>query len=181
MSARREDIRRGEAVFGNLLADLAREVTLADVALFNAGGFRATIPPGPVTLKQIYQAFPFRNELVTGQITGAQLIAALQRSAAFDPSENPGGFLQVSGVRYTIAGRRLAEASLATGPIDPARTYSVVMSDFLAAGGDGYTLFAGMTDQVMTGRLISDLLIDAFRQGKTIAPRLDGRIRRDGP
>ena len=181
LSARREDIRRGEALFGDLLADLAREVTLADVALFNAGGFRATIPQGPVTLKQIYQAFPFRNELVTGQITGAQLIAALQRSAAFDPNENPGGFLQVSGVRYAIADNRLAAASLPTGPIDPARVYSVVMSDFLAAGGDGYTLLTGMTDQVMTGRLISDLLIDAFRQGKTIAPRLDGRIRRGGP
>ncbi|AFL73869.1 5'-nucleotidase/2',3'-cyclic phosphodiesterase-like hydrolase [Thiocystis violascens DSM 198] len=181
LSARREDIRRGEAVFGNLMADLAREVTLADVALFNAGGFRASIPAGPVTLKQVYQAFPFRNELVVGQLTGAQLIAALQRSAAFDPEDNPGGLLQVSGLRYVIADRRLASASLQDGPIDPERLYQVVMPDFLAAGGDGYAMLTEMTAPVMTGRLISDLLIDAIRHGKTIAPVLDGRIRRGSP
>ncbi len=178
LSARREDIRRGEAVFGNLLADLARDVTQADIALFNAGGFRASIPRGPVTLKQVYQAFPFRNELVVGQLTGAQIIDALERSAALDPDDNPGGFLQVSGLRYVIAGRRLDSATLNTGVIDPEQVYRVVMSDFLAAGGDGYAVFTQMTAPEMTGRLISDLLIDAFRQGQIIAPRLDGRIRR---
>jgi 2',3'-cyclic-nucleotide 2'-phosphodiesterase (5'-nucleotidase family) len=181
LSAQREEIRRNEAVFGNLMADLAREVTLADVAFFNAGGFRVSIPRGPVTLKQVYQSFPFRNELIVGQLTGAQLIAALQQSAALDPADNPGGFLQVSGLRYVIASQQLASASLSDGPIDPARLYQVVMPDFLAAGGDGYAIFTRMAHPVMTGRLISDLLIDAFRQGKTIAPRLDGRIQRYPP
>jgi 2',3'-cyclic-nucleotide 2'-phosphodiesterase (5'-nucleotidase family) len=46
LSARREDIRRGESAFGDFVADLAREITLAEVALFNGGGFRASIPAG---------------------------------------------------------------------------------------------------------------------------------------
>lgn len=178
LSARREDIRRGEAVFGDFVADLAREITLADAGLFNAGGFRASIPAGNVTLKQIYQAFPFRNELVVGDLTGAQILAALARSASLDPGDNPGGFLQVSGLRYSIVGGTLADATLAGRPLDPQRAYRVVMPDFLAEGGDGYGMFKEMEARVDTGRLISDMIIEAFRAGGPIAPRLDGRILR---
>jgi 2',3'-cyclic-nucleotide 2'-phosphodiesterase (5'-nucleotidase family) len=178
LSAWRELIRREEAPFANFVADLAREITLADVALLNGGGFRASIPAGPVTLKSIYQAFPFRNELVLGDLTGAQLLAALERSAALDPSDNPGGFLQVSGVRYRIADGRLASATIGGLPIDPVRGYRIVTSDFLAAGGDGYGMLGEMTDPVMTGRLISDMVIEGFRTESPVSATTDGRIMR---
>jgi 5'-nucleotidase / UDP-sugar diphosphatase len=178
LSAAREVIRRGESGFGDLVTDLARELTGADVAFFNAGGFRATIPAGSVTLKHVYQSFPFRNELVVGYLSGAQLLEALERSASLDSADNPGGFLQVSGLRYAIADHRLASASLIDGPIDAGKIYKVVVPDFLAAGGDGYGVLMRMQHQVATGRLISDMLIDAFRNGKIITPRLDGRILR---
>ncbi|AUB84174.1 bifunctional metallophosphatase/5'-nucleotidase [Candidatus Thiodictyon syntrophicum] len=177
LSAQRELIRRGEAPFGDFVADLAREITLTEVALFNGGGFRASIPAGPVTLKAIYLAMPFRNELVVGNLSGEQLQAALERSAALDPLDNPGGFLQVSGLRYVIAGGHLASATLAGAPIDPARRYRVVTSDYLAAGGDGYTMLKAMDNQVMTGRLISDMVIEAFRTASPIDPQPDGRIQ----
>ncbi|CRI64107.1 putative 5'-nucleotidase [Thiocapsa sp. KS1] len=178
LSARRELIRREEAPFGNFVADLAREITLADVALLNGGGFRADIPAGPVTLKSIYQAFPFRNELVLGELTGAQLLAALARSAEMDPLDNPGGFLQVSGVRYRIADGRLANAAIGDTPIDPAGRYRVVTSDFLAAGGDGYDMLEEMSEPVMTGRLISDMVIEGFRTESPVSVGTDGRIVR---
>lgn len=178
LSARRALIRRREAPFGDFLADRAREVTQADLALFNGGGFRASISAGPVTLKQIYQAFPFRNELVVGTATGAQVLAALERSASLDPEDNPGGFLQVSGLRYAIEGQRLASATFGGEPIDPERRYRVVTSDFLAEGGDAYTMLRDMQDKVASGRLISDLVIDAFRNGGPVDPKVDGRIER---
>ncbi len=178
LDARREVLRRGEGAFGNFLADLAREVTGADIALFNGGGFRASIPAGTVTLKHVYQAFPFRNELVLGTLTGAQIVEALKRSASLDPADNPGGFLQVSGLRYVIAGGELESASLTARPINPAERYKVVLPDFLAAGGDGYTMLKEMEQKVMSGRLISDIVIEAFRAGAPIAARVDGRILR---
>jgi len=178
LSARREEIRRIESPFGDFVADLAREITLAQVALFNGGGFRATIPAGEVTLKQVYQAFPFRNELVVGDLSGSQILAALERSASLDPEDNPGGFLQVSGLRYVIDGRALAEVTLGGAPIDPQGRYRVVMPDFLAEGGDGYTMLKPMERRVDTGRLISDMLIEAFRAGGPAAAQVDGRIRR---
>jgi 5'-nucleotidase / UDP-sugar diphosphatase len=178
LSAWRELIRREEAPFGNFVTDLAREITLADVALFNGGAFRSSIAAGPVTLKSIYQAFPFRNELVLGELTGAQLLASLERSAGMDPLQNPGGFLQVSGVRYEIAEGRLAGAMIGDAPIDPEGRYQVVTSDFLAAGGDGYTMLSEMSNPVMTGRLISDMVIEGFRTESPVTPRIDGRILR---
>jgi len=179
LDARREVLRRGEGVFGDFVADLAREISGADVALFNGGGFRASIPAGSVTLKHIYQSFPFRNELVVGRLTGARLLAALERAAAMDPAENPGGFLQVSGLRYRIAGGRVAAAEVAGRPVDPAASYTVVLPDFLAEGGDGYAMLKEMDAKVMSGRLISDMVIDAFRNGRAIPAQTDGRIVRE--
>lgn len=179
LDAGREVLRRGEGVFGDFVADLAREISGAEVALFNGGGFRASIPAGPVTLKHVYQAFPFRNELVTGSLSGADLLAALERSAAFDPAENPGGFLQVSGLRYRIAGTRLAGVEVAGRPLDPAARYRVVLPDFLAEGGDGFAMFKSLEDKVATGRLISDMVVDAFRTGRPVPSGTDGRITRD--
>lgn len=178
LSARREEIRQRESAFGNWVADLAREVTHADVALFNSGNFRASIPEGPVTMKQIYEAFPFGDELVVGHLTGAQLIEALQRSASLNPEDNPGGFLQVSGLRYSIAGGALESAALDGKPVDPTRRYRVVVPEFLAEGGDGYAMLKGMQDKVMTGQLVSDMVIEAFRTGGAITATVDGRIRR---
>ena len=178
LSARREEVRRRESAFGNWVADLARESTHADAALFNGGNFRATIPEGPVTMKQVYEAFPFGDELVVGHLKGAQLIEALQRSASLNPEGNPGGFLQVSGLRYAIASRTLESATLNGKPIDPAQRYRVVVPEFLAEGGDGYAMLKDMQDKVMTGQRVSDMVIEAFRTGGAITATVDGRIRR---
>lgn len=178
LSARREDVRRGEALFGDFVADLAREIAPAQLALFNGGGFRATIAAGPVTLKDVHQAFPFRNTLVVGDLTGAQIQAALDHSAALDPADNPGGFLQVSGLRLTIADGRAVEVSVGGQPLDPGRGYRVVMPDFLAEGGDGFSMLKDLGGRLDTGRLISDMIIEAFRTGGPIATHTDGRIQR---
>lgn len=179
LSAQRELIRRGEAPFGNLVADLAREFSGAQVALFNAGGFRATIPRGEVRLKEIFQAFPFRNELVTGVLSGAELQAALDHSAGLDSADNPGGFLQVSGVRFRIQDGKAVEVRVDGKPLDLAAEYRLVVPDFLAAGGDGYAMLVGMRNQVNTGQLISDLLVSKFRGQEEVDAALDGRITRD--
>jgi 2',3'-cyclic-nucleotide 2'-phosphodiesterase (5'-nucleotidase family) len=178
LDGHREAVRRGESAFGNLLGDLARELTGSDVALFNGGGIRTSIPAGEVRLKHVYEAIPFANELVSGTLTGAQLRAALERSAALDPLDNPGGFLQVSGLRYAIRDGRLDQVTVGGAPLRPDARYRAVMPDFLAAGGDGYVTLAQMQDKVATGRIISDMLVDAFRARGTITPVTDGRIAR---
>jgi 5'-nucleotidase/UDP-sugar diphosphatase len=106
------------------------------------------------------------------------LIEALQRSASLNPEDNPGGFLQVSGLRYSIANRTLESATLADKPIVPTRRYRVVVPGFLAEGGDGYVMPKDMQDKVMTGQLVSDMVIEAFRKGVPVTATVNGRIRR---
>lgn len=178
LSAVRERIRRGEAVFGDFVADLVRTITGADIALINAGSFRASIPKGEVTLKQVYEALPFGNELVVVELSGSRIRAALARSAALEPEDNPGGFLQVSGVRYVIDGRRLGAVMLPAGELDPSARYRVVMPDFLAAGGDGYAMLMRQEGRVATGRRLSDVVVAAIRAGAEVPGQLDGRILR---
>lgn len=178
LDARRATIRRGESNFGNWVGDLARARTGADIALFNGGGFRASIAAGPVRIKDVYQAFPFGNELVTGSLTVAQIEQALERSASLDPEDDPGGFLQVSGLRYTIADRRAEDLTIGGKPPERGARYRVVMPDFLADGGDGYLSLTAMEDRIDTGTLISDLVMDAYRTGEVIRAGTDGRIRR---
>jgi 5'-nucleotidase / UDP-sugar diphosphatase len=178
LDASRSVLRRGEGAFGNLVADLARELTGAQVALFNAGGIRASIPAGPVRVKDIVQAFPFRNELVVGTLSGATLQAVLDRSAGLDPLDDPGGFLQVSGLRMTLRDGRAKEVWVNGAPLDPAADYRVVLPDFLAAGGDGYQELTGLRDPLATGRILSDMLVEAFRGRGVLEATSDGRIRR---
>ena len=178
LDASREVIRRGESAFGNLVADLARELTTSDVALFNGGNFRASIPAGEVRMKHVYETFPFANELVTGTLTGAQLQAALDRSASLDPADNPGGFLQVSGIRFAIRDGRAVDVTVGGVPLDPQGRYRAVMPDFLASGGDAYWMLAAMEGKVQTGRIVSDMVVEAFRTRGEIAPVTDGRIAR---
>jgi 2',3'-cyclic-nucleotide 2'-phosphodiesterase (5'-nucleotidase family) len=178
LDARRETIRRGESNFGNWLCDLARARTGSELALFNGGGFRASIPAGEVRIRDVYQAFPFGNELVTGYLTGAQIQQALERSASLDQEDDPGGFLQVSGLRYTIAAGRAEDITISGQPLDLGARYRVVMPDFLADGGDGYVTLKDMEGRVDTGTLISDLVMEAFRAGELVTAGTDGRIRR---
>jgi len=178
LDAHPEVIRRGESNLGNLVCDLARELTGSQVALFNAGGFRASIGAGEVRIKDVYQAFPFGNELVTGTLTGAQILAALDRSASLDPADNPGGFLQVSGLRYAIRDGRAEAVAIGDRPVEPRVRYRVVMPDFLAEGGDGYAMLKDVEGKVVTGRLISDMVMEAFRSQRLVATSTDGRIVR---
>ena len=148
LDARRETIRQRESNLGSFVADLAKEVSGAEVALVNGGAFRESIPAGPVTGRQIQRLFPFDNELVTGLISGSELLQALERSAGFPPGARAGGFLQVSGLRFSIDGDRPVGMTVGGQPLDPHRLYRLVAPDFLTTGGDGYAVLTGLRDPV---------------------------------
>ncbi len=177
----REVVRRQESNLGDLAADLCRQFARTQVALLNGGLFRDSIRAGRVRIKDILNVFPFRNDLFVGKLTGAKILEALNQSASLNPDDNPGGFLQVSGIRFTIEEGKAVNVRIAGRPVDPEAAYTVVTSDFLAEGGDGYESIKAMTERVATGRIISDLFIDAFRQKRVIGAWKDGRIVRKAP
>ena len=161
-------VRSAETNLGDLCADAYRTLLDADVAFVNGGGVRANISAGDVTYGDIIEVHPFGNLACLVEVSGQQLLDALEMgSMQVGVSEN-GGFLQVSGLKYTIntaiptsvelddagnfvqvAGdRRVSGVQVLdseTGeyaPLDPEATYTLASHNYmLKLGGDGYTMF----------------------------------------
>jgi len=147
LDAERERIRTRETNFGKLCTDALRHMTGADIAIINGGGIRRSIAKGEITKGDIIAAIPFADAVVTKEATGAQVMEILEHGFRGLPAEN-GGFPQISGLQVRVnpakpAGERVASAVLHNGkPLEPQRKYTLAVPDFLAAGGDGYSVLA---------------------------------------
>lgn len=196
-------VRSRETNLGDLCADAYRTVLGADVAMANGGGIRADLPAGEITYEQIMNIYPFGNELCVVEVTGEQLLQGLEMSAMKLPGEN-GGFLQVSGLTYTIntsvptpvvldqngqfvrlnGENRVTEVLVNGEPLEPEKTYTLAASDYLLLeGGDGMTMFrsckvvqkGGMLDNAALIRYITHHLGGVIGQ-EYANPRGSGRI-----
>ena len=172
-----------ESPLGNLIADTLRRATGADVALMNSGGIRSELPRGDLTYGDIFAVSPFDNYPAMVIMTGAQLVDLLRHTTT-----GARGIMQVSGVRYTYDAEkkgleRLVSVTLEDGsPIDPEKTYSVIMPDFIALGGDGSEpVMATIPKDRITmfyAAPLRDVLIAELKKlgGTEIAPVVEGRI-----
>jgi len=133
---------------GNFVADAMRAaVAGADVALVNRGGIRVTLPAGVVTGRDLHLLMPFDDAIVERRMTGA----ALRDLLAFSIGGARATPLEVSGVtgRFRVEGAppsatvTFARLEVGGAPLDPQKTYRVVVNTFLARGGDGYGALAG--------------------------------------
>jgi 2',3'-cyclic-nucleotide 2'-phosphodiesterase (5'-nucleotidase family) len=102
----------------------------ADVALTNWGGMRDRIPAGEITIASIISVMPFDNVLVDLELSGEQLVKVLDFGNGLPP---------VGGI-HLESGQWVFDE---TGhPINPDSQYTLLVSDFLYAGGDDYTMLA---------------------------------------
>lgn len=193
-----ENGRRRETNLGNMIADIMRSVSKAEVTIINGGGIRTSIRKGEIRVKDVYSVLPFDNYIVAIKLTGKQIVEALEHGLS-GIEEGEGRFPQISGMtlRYSLAGpkgKRVKEVHLAGIPIDPNQEYSVATNDFLAAGGDGYKAFGeavkssrdfavvgGMMkgEKVVfsdSGRWLRDVVVEHIREKGKIAPTAEGRI-----
>ena len=118
----------GLAARSNALLNLVTDAWLqayptADVALNNLGAFRQGIDAGPITLGDIVGVLPFNDQIVDAAVTGAQL---KQNLDCCDSA--------IAGITYRDGKLLLADGT----PVDPQKTYHVLINDFMAVGGDRY-------------------------------------------
>ncbi|MFD4233074.1 bifunctional metallophosphatase/5'-nucleotidase [Streptomyces sp. NPDC058542] len=159
-----------EKPLGNVIADAQLEGLApadkggAEVAFMNPGGIRADLVhkasgsegDGVVTYGEAFTVQPFTNMMNVVDLTGAQLVTALQQQVS-GPNEASPKILQVSeGLTYTLdltksgAARVVADTVKLNGEaIDPARTYRVAMNEFLAGGGDGFAALGQGTNKLV--------------------------------
>ena len=178
LQGERDVIRSRETNFGDLLADLTRRETGAEIALINAGSVRNSLVAGPVTYRHLMEALPFDTSLSVLVVTGAQLRKAMEHSVSRLPQANA-RFLQVSGLACTVdptapAGTRIVTLQVNGAPLDPARRYSVAVTQFIAEGGDGYQMFVEAAGRRDSDISVRDLLAKALAKGPL---RSDGEGR----
>lgn len=165
-------IRNAETNLGDLTADAYRAELGADIGLSNGGGIRSVIKPGNITYNDTLAVFPYGNMGCVIEATGQQIKDALEMASRNCPEES-GGFLQVSGLTYTIdtsvksgvqtddkgnftgvsGAYRVMDIKVGGEPIDLNKTYTVASHNYmLKQGGDGMTMFKGcnvIRDEVM--------------------------------
>ncbi|PYI50305.1 5'-nucleotidase C-terminal domain-containing protein [Paenibacillus flagellatus] len=176
----REVVRKGESNLGNLIADAMLSETGADAAITNGGGIRASIEAGPITKGDVITVLPFGNYIQTKKVKGADIKAALELGVSAYP-ESLGGFPQVGGLSFEFdpslpKNARITSIAVKGEPLDPERTYVLATNDFMAAGGDNYTMFK---DYPVANDFSSleESLIAYIRQAGELKPATEGRIR----
>lgn len=140
---REPGVRTQETNLGDLAADALIYKSGADIALTNGGGIRTSIEIGDITYGEINSVFPFGNVVVTIEITGADLLAALEHGTKSSPAAS-GGFPQVAGMSYEIHTYldKVQNVLVNGQPLDLQKTYTLATNDFTQVGGDGYTMLA---------------------------------------
>ena len=188
-------VRRAETNLGDVCADAYLANSGADIAFVNGGGIRTNISAGDITLNDILKVHPFGNEMCVIEVTGQQVLDALEWGARAVPSEN-GGFLQVAGLTYEIhsyiessctsdengmftgiEGERRVQNVLVGGePIDPEATSTLASHNYmLLEKGDGYTMFEGAKVLQNCVKLDNQVLIDYITDflGGVIGPEYE--------
>jgi 2',3'-cyclic-nucleotide 2'-phosphodiesterase (5'-nucleotidase family) len=184
LEARASTVRTEESNLGDFVTDVMRERLGTDVALLNGGAIRTnrTVPPGPLTRRDVRALFPFGDVVLKLEMRGSDLRAALEHGLA-QTDRGAGGFLQVSGVRFVWdprlpAGRRMVNAVIGGGPLADETVYTVAVPGYLVRGGDGFVVFsrARVVVGAASGPPVVQLVLDGIAARGEIAPAVDGRI-----
>ncbi|HEU4951429.1 MAG TPA: 5'-nucleotidase C-terminal domain-containing protein [Holophagaceae bacterium] len=158
--------RNGEPnLMGFWMADLMREAAAkatgapVDAAITNSGGIRANFRPGPVTVGDVYEVMPFDNALVVVEMTGAELLRAVKQGIERRQGEPE------SNLKAVVSGTPEQPACTVTfldgTPIDPAKTYRVATTDYLAKSGDTMRALKGSRTVLPTGLKLRDVMLAA--------------------
>ncbi len=169
----------GENLIVNFVADLQR--TAAAQALHQPialgvmtnGGMRSPLPAGPITLGNVFELMPFENELVVVDAPGPVVQQLFNYAAPVR--------MAVSGATYTVDAEKHPQNILIGGqPFDPAKTYPIAMSDYLAGGGDNMLFLRGVPER-STGLLLRSAIADHIRAltkaGQPVTAKVEGRVR----
>ncbi|MFJ5713614.1 bifunctional 2',3'-cyclic-nucleotide 2'-phosphodiesterase/3'-nucleotidase [Neobacillus sp. NPDC093127] len=171
----------GESAMGNLIADSMRIQTGAQFGFMNSGGVRDEIKKsGPITWGDLFAIQPFGNDVVTEKITGEQVRILLNQQWS---ETSYAKVMQISGLTYTWSdklsiGNKILDIYLPDGSkIDPKAVYTVAVNNFMADGGDGFTILKDGKDRV-TQKTDLDTLIDYVKAQKgPISAAIEGRIK----
>ncbi|MDO4564183.1 MAG: 5'-nucleotidase C-terminal domain-containing protein [Clostridia bacterium] len=170
-------IRSQETNLGDLAADAYRDQLDSDIAFVNGGGVRANIPAGDITYGQILTVHPFGNMACLVEVTGQQVLDALEWGNRMVGVGENGGFLQVSGITFEVdpnvengcvvdaagmwAGHtgeyRVKNVMVGGEPLDLEAKYTLASHNYmLKSQGDGYAMFGTANVTLLRDEVLID-------------------------
>lgn len=172
----------------DLVNDVQRRATGADLSSTAAFSLTSRIPEGPVTVADVAGLYVYDNTLKAIRITGAELRAYLERSAEYflpcpggtcerivNPAHPGYNFDVVSGVDYTLdltrpVGQRVVRLERDGTPVRPGDTFTLALNNYRAAGSGGFDMLAGAPVVYDRGEGIRELLIEEIARRGTLRP-----------
>nr|XP_040228133.2 apyrase-like [Anopheles coluzzii] len=193
----RQDCVTGECLLGTLITDSMVRAFFPvynAIALQNRGGIRGDLQAGTVTYKQLFEVLPFENRLYSMLLRGNHIMTVLEDSVRTATVNNgtvqARDLLQVSGLRATYRidnppGRRLVSLEVlcqqCSGevyePVNPFREYRVVVTDFLAEGGDRFAAFVRYGMDLQQGPIDLEAFEEYVERRSPLRDEAGGRIR----
>lgn len=185
---------------GNLTADIILDYAKphqADAAVVNRGGMRADLPKGPVRYSDINTVLPFDNTVTVVQVTGAELLEAMDVAVSEAGGKSYGAFPHVSHnmhIEYCadsqdcdeplLLGGRITDIEINGKDIEAGRTYRIATNDYLAKGGDFYTVFKDACAKaagncVDTEARLRDVVADWFASHSPVGAVSQDRVEAD--
>jgi 2',3'-cyclic-nucleotide 2'-phosphodiesterase (5'-nucleotidase family) len=182
----KEDLPRGGPDFdgvssplGNWLADMARGDARTEAAILLRSSIRSSLLQGPLRMRDLYLALPFRDTIVAVHVTGAQLRNALERAVAGEDRL----LVEVSGIEMAYdrgrpSGRRIVRLELNGRPVEPKCTYRIATLSFMVETGG---LLSSGTEVRDTGATLFGAATVYFVERSAVQPpKFTPRIRKIG-
>ncbi len=159
-----------ESDVGHLFADAFVAISGADVAFIHSGSLRKDLPAGEVRVVDLLDTYPFVDDVIVKEMTGAQIRRALEQSFTLER-----GLLQVAGLEVTYdltrpEGQRLVSLRRAGLDVEDDDRLAVAAPGFLAEGGDLYTMFAESEAIRSAGKVSDAIAAYLARQDVTDVP-----------
>lgn len=169
---------------GNFLADITfeksdkvfqlREKKAIDICLLNHGGIRSIIPKGNITARTAYEIMPFENSAIVIGLKGEQILEIVNYIIS-DKKPHP-----LKGLTFTIDKNNQPKNILINGKtLDTTKVYYVVTSDYLSNGGDNMIFFKKGVEKYDLDYKLRNIIIDYFKENKTITANKDIRITKE--
>lgn len=199
----RNNISGGDSQLGNLVARSmqVRSGVEAEFAITNSLGIRADFEPGPLTIEQMFNVFPFENSITVMYLSGLEVQETLDFVARKSAARGCRTQAQVSGIYWDMVcggdcpdGAAACAKNIVIGddcrvnsdpsedidparcaPIEPTGLYRVAVNDYISRGGSGFEVLKRNTSKLDTGVSLRDALIDFIRdQGTCCEKNPDG-------
>ncbi|HNP32623.1 MAG TPA: 5'-nucleotidase [Flavobacterium sp.] len=169
---------------GNFLSDITfekankvfqmREKKSIDICMLNHGGIRSIIPKGDVTARTAYEVMPFENSAVVIGLKAEQILEMVSYIIS-EKKPHP-----LKGLTFTIDKNNSPKNILVNGKgLDENTIYYVATSDYLSNGGDNMLFFKKGVEQYDLNYKLRNIIIDYFKENKTIVANKDIRITKE--